>query len=406
MVHRLAGGALHAAGEDARIGLPIEQPVRRVAELRNSLFDGSMLKLGGVKPLAPGRVTDRSDEPAARLAAPISSASADTTFGWLYEDLRNPSQHILPIFKGPHDYMGRVVINDRVTALQPASISVKTTVAGVGGPIAEQSGHNVTVRHESASFKTSSGTSIQIGVDVTRESKERQLEYIHRGEPVMDLILIETKGEAVTGRIRSELVFGELAKPPAPRLLIQHALSAGGYVGWRRVWIDPASGERSGIDVVLSMKSEGSFETGIGAEPGGLKAKAEIEATVRYYGPQAKAFDTHELARKAGEEVAKLMQQGSVPGVAIDPINRGDRDLARFKITQHLYHGTSVWQYAPHAVSGGLNQGHTAVALAIRVNEVLHETTTLHGGQSVSDLAQARSLLNRLWAGATPQQAG
>jgi hypothetical protein len=210
--------------------------------------------------------------------------------------LAHLGQHILPIFQGPHDYMARVVINDRVTAVQPPSVSVKTTVAGIGGPIAEHRGRHVAVRHESAAFKTTTGTSIQFGVDVTRAGKEKQLEYINAGEPVMDLISIETKGEAVAGRIRSELAFEEQGTPPTPRLLIQDALSAGGYVRWRRVWIDPKSGKRSGIDVVLSMKSEGSFETGVGAEPGGLKAKADIEATVRYYGPQAKAFDTQPAA--------------------------------------------------------------------------------------------------------------
>ena len=413
----------------------------RVAQIRRSVFDASVAGLTvladkvriGVPARALLKQTVGHDEhagdpsPATRLrsgsslrpdesspVAPTSSQSASAAAspscegvtcneGWLYENLRTPGQHILPVLNGPHDYMVRLVIDDRVTAVQPPSISVKTTLASVGDARAVLRGPNVTIRDESSSIKTSTGTKGQFGYDVTRADLAKQHEYIDTGEPVMDLISIETKGELVVGRIRADLAF-EKGSAPNPKALIQDALSAGGYMRWRRVWIDKTTGERSGIDVVLGMKSEASFEVGLGAERGGLGTKADIEATVRFFGPQARALDTHALTQKASEEVAKLLQREPALRVAINSSNHGDRDVARFKITQHLYFGGSVWQFAPRSVSGGLNQGHAGVALAIRVNDLLHEKGLLANDLSVSDASQARALLRSLWQRGTPQQ--
>jgi hypothetical protein len=384
----------------------------RVASLRQSFFDASVSRLSlnanAARDVVPGRTRlTPSLAHEVRLRADSESApdrdAATRPEGWLYENLSVAGQYIVPVWSGPHDYMMRVVIDDRVTAVQPASISVKTTLASAADPNAVLRAPNLSIRHESAAQKTSTGTKLQLGYDVTRERREKQREYIDDGEPVMDLISIETKGELVLGRVRTELAF-EKGSAPNPKALIQDALSAGGYIRWRRVWIDKNTGERSGIDVVLGMKAEGSGEVGLGAQPGGLGSKADIEATVRFYGPNARSLDTHALTQHASEELAKLLQREPEVRAAVDPNNRGGRDLARFKITQHLYLGTSVWQFAPRPVSGGLNQGHDAVALAIRVNDLLHQTGKLPKEQTIDGHVQARTLLGQLWQRATPHE--
>jgi hypothetical protein len=114
------------------------------------------------------------------------------------------------------------------------------------------------VRHESSALKTSTGTKLRFGHDVTRESDAKRREYSAAGEPVMDLISIETQAEGVLDRWRADLALDRGQRPDV-KVVVQQALSMGGYLRWRCVWEGPHSGVKSGIDVILGMEAEGSM---------------------------------------------------------------------------------------------------------------------------------------------------
>jgi hypothetical protein len=334
---------------------------------------------------------------------PSSSSPTDPSGGWIYENLKLPNQRLFTLWDGPHDYIVRVVMDTDAVAVQPASLSIKATLAGVGGRRAELKLGKLAVRHESSALKASTGTKLQFGYDVTRESDAKRREYSDVGEPVMDLISIETKAEGVLDRWRTELGL-ERGQRPDVKVAIQQAISMGGYLRWRRVWEDPHSGVKSGIDVILGMKAEGSVEAGRGAAKGGIDAKSDIELTLRYFGPAADRVDIHHLEAEAAQAVAQLLWPETAPRVALETRNHGNTALARQRVTGQLMFGTSVWQMAPQAVSGGRNHGHLALDLAIRTNALLHAEGGLPPDRWLASGAEASQRLRALWRDGTSEQ--
>jgi hypothetical protein len=341
-------------------------------------------------------------------AAPPSTATKpksplDASGGWIYENLKLPNQHIYELWDGPHDYTVRIVMDQEAAAVQPASLSLKATIADVGTRRAEFKLGKIAVRHESSALKSSTGTKLQFGYDVTRAPESKRREYSTTGEPVMDLISIETKAEGVLDRWRADLAL-ERGQRPDVKVVMQQAISIGGYLRWRRVWEDPKSGVKSGIDVILGMKAEGSLEAGRGAAEGGLDAKADIEATVRYFGPAADKVDIHHLEAEASQVVAQLLWPESTQKVAIEPRNFGHPALARQRVTAHLMFGASVWDMAPQTVSGGKNQGHVALDLALRTNRLLHAEGALPARQWLRSTVDATQRLRALWREGSAEQ--
>jgi hypothetical protein len=322
---------------------------------------------------------------------------------WIYENLQAPNQYVYPLWEGPHDYIVRVVMDQGATAMQPASVSLKATLAAVGDRRAISNLGKVSVRYESSSLKTSTGTKLQFGYDVTRESESKRREYRDAGEPVMDLISIETKFETVIDRLRGELGLARGARPNA-KLVVQQALALGGYVRWRRVWEDPKTGAKTGVDLVLGMKTEGSVEAGLRAAPGGVEGKADIELTYRYFGPTASAIDPHHLEAQAAQAVAELLWPERRNAPALETRNFGSPRLARQRLTAQLMFGTSVWQLAPQTVSAGKNHGHQALDLAIRTNRLLHAEGALPATRWVTSTAEAAQQLRALWQRGRPEQ--
>ena len=88
--------------------------------------------------------------------------------------------------------------------------------------------------------------------------------------------------------------------------------------------------------------------------------------------------------------------------VVIAQQNGGDVDRARKVISGNLVFGASVWQLA--AVSRGRNQGHTAVALANRVNELLHGGGLLARGHVIERGVEAIQKLHKLYSDSVPAQ--
>lgn len=160
-------------------------------------------------PLAPARSDTSTFLPATTLLAPAVDGALRNN--WLFEILGNPNQYVYKLWKGPHDYRVRVIVDHFVTAEQPASISLKSRLASVDGfgrwlgklraGRAAAGGDlkvvvnplNFTARHESSAIATSVSTKLQFGYDVSTASRTRQQAYIDGGEPVMDLISIDTK---------------------------------------------------------------------------------------------------------------------------------------------------------------------------------------------------------------------
>jgi hypothetical protein len=342
-----------------------------------------------------------SAPPLPTSAPPKSPLAASS--GWIYENLKLPNQHIYELWRGPHDYTVRVVMDQEAMAVQPASLSIKATVADVGTRRAEFKLGKLAVRHESSALKASTGTKLQFGYDVMHAPEAKRREYSAAGEPVMDLISIETKAEGALDRWRADLAL-ERGQRPDVKVVVQQAISIGGYLRWRRVWEDPKSGVKSGIDVILGMKSEGSVEAGRGAAAGGIDVKSDIEATVRYFGPAADKVDIHQLESRASQVVAQLLWPESVAKVEIEPRNHGNAALTRQRVTAHLMFGASVWQMAPQSVSGGKNQGHLALDLAMRTNRLLHAEGMLPAQQWVRSTVDARQRLQSLWREGTAAQ--
>jgi hypothetical protein len=324
-----------------------------------------------------------------------------TTDNWIYENLRADKQHVYTLWDGPHDYMVRLVMDQFVGAVQPANITLKSALSVVNGKAAKLKPFNFTVRHESSSFKVSTGSKLQFGYDVTREDKNKRLEYTAVGEPVMDLISIEAISDQSLDRLRAELKFDRGV--PSTRLVMQNALSLGGHIRWRRVWEDPRNGQLRGIDVVLSMKTEGAIEAGYGASPGGIEGKAEIEASVRFFGGLANKADIHRLQTLASQSIAELVFPIPEHPVTVNPFNNGDKQAAAKITTAHLAYGASVWQLAPDPVSGGKNNGHMALDLAIRVNRLLRQSSLLQQSEWVTSTQHAERLLSKLWQSRSPQ---
>jgi hypothetical protein len=349
---------------------------------------------------APGAAasTNSVQRPEAHHGTPL-----DASGGWIYENLKLPNQHIYELWHGPHDYTVRVVMDQEAVAVQPASLSIKATIADVGGKRAELKLGKVAVRYESSALKTSTGTKLQFGYDVTRAPAEKRREYSAVGEPVMDLISIETKTEAVLDRWRAELGI-ERGQRPDVKLVMQQAVSLGGYLRWRRVWEDPRSGVKSGIDVILGMKAEGSVEAGRGAAKGGIDVKSDIEATVRYFGPAADKVDIHHLEADASQAVAQLLWPETAHPVKLEPHNHGNTALARQRVTAQLMFGASVWQMAPRSVSGDRNHGHFALDLAIRTNRLLHAAGALPPDVWLESSVDATRRLHSLWRGGAGEQ--
>jgi hypothetical protein len=342
--------------------------------------------------------------PGAAPRQPAQSGSPlDATGGWIYENLKLPNQRIFELWKDSRDRTLRVISEYEAKALQPASLSLKATIADVGTKRAELKLGKVTVRHESSALKLSTGTKVQYGRDVTRAPEAKRREYSDVGKPVMDLISIETKTEGVIDRLRAELGI-EKGQRPDIKVVMQQAISLGGYVRWRRVWEDPRSGVKSGIDVILGMKVEGSVEAGRGAAPGGIDAKSDIEATLRYFGPVADTVDIHRLEAQASQAVAQLLWPEPSHKVALEPRNHGSPALARQRVSSQLMFGASVWQMAPQAVSGGKNHGHLALDLALRTNAVLHAAGALPPDRWLESSIDATRRLHTLWRSGTGEQ--
>jgi hypothetical protein len=394
---------------------PADSAVRRHVNDAVAEIEAATAPAGARQQLSPAqrdglaRARVALARPAPRTsAAPRSTATAprsplDASGGWIYENLKLPNQHIYELWDGPHDYTVRIVMDQQAVAVQPASLSLKATIADVGTRRADVKLGKLTVRHESSALKHSTGTKLQFGYDVTRASEAKRREYSAAGEPVMDLISIETKAEGVADRWRAELAL-ERGQRPDVKVMVQQAASLGGYLRWRRVWEDPKSGVKSGIDVILGMKSEGSIEAGPGAATGGIDAKADIEATVRYFGPAADTVDIHHLEAQASQVVAQLLWPESAPKVALEPRNHGHPALARQRVTAQLMFGASVWQMAPQSVSGGKNHGHHALDLALRTNQLLHAEGALPAQQSLRSTVEATQRLRALWRESTAGQ--
>jgi hypothetical protein len=338
-------------------------------------------------------------------AAPPSTRSSplDASDGWIYENLKLPNQHIYELWDGPHDYTVRIVMDRNAAAVQPASLSAKVTLAGFNGRRAELKLGKVALRHEGSALKSSTGTKLQFGYDVTREPESKRREYSDVGEPVMDLISIETKAEGVLDRLRTELGL-EWGQRPDIKQVMQEAISIGGYLRWRRVWEDPHSGVKSGVDVILGMKVEGGIEAGLGAAERGIDGKSDIEATVRYFGPAANTVDVHHLEAQVSQAIAELLWPEPEKKVSIEPRNDGNPALARQRVTAHVMFGASVWQMAPQAVSGGRNHGHHALDLALRTNRLLHAQGALPNQQSVNSTVDATQRLRSLWRNGSAEQ--
>jgi hypothetical protein len=90
--------------------------------------------------------------------------------------------------------------------------------------------------------------------------------------------------------------------------------------------------------------------------------------------------------------------------VALETRNHGDSTLARQRVTAQLMFGTSVWQLAPQAVSGGKNHGHFALDLAMRTNALLHAAGGLPPDRWLAFGAEASQRLRALWRDGTRQQ--
>jgi hypothetical protein len=347
---------------------------------------------------------------------------------WRFEILGNLNQYVYELWKGPHDYRVRVVVDHFVTAEQPASISFKSRLASVdgfgkwlgklragrgagGGDLkAVLNPLNFTVRHESSAITTSVSTKLQFGYDVSTATRARQQAYIDSGEPVLDLISIDTKGDAVIDRLRSDLSWSSGQRPELSTAR-QDALSMGGCVRWRRLWVEARTGERSGVDLVLGLKAEAAAQVkrAVGGAPlgdserrTGLDTKADIEATVRIYGPLAHRGDVHQLTRTASTALAEFLIRPPEQPVVIAQQPGGDADRARRVISSSLVFGASVWQLA--AVSGGRNHGHAAVALANRVDGLLHGAGLLARAGAVERGDEAPRLLQKLYRDSEPAQ--
>ncbi len=422
-----------------------------VKEIRDTLAGRGYSRAFGLSPAAgslkakrpsirPATARPAAAPPqASQVAASASAGSSGTSAlvpavdgalrsNWLFEILGNPNQYVYELWKGPHDYRVRVIVDHFVTAEQPASISFKSRLASVdgfgkwfgklraargagGGDLkAALNPLNFTVRHESSAIATSVSTKLQFGYDVSNKSRARQQEYISGGEPVMDLISIDTKGDAVIDRLRSDLSLS-VGQRPELSTAMQDAISMGGYVRWRRLWVDARTGERSGVDVVLGLKAEvaAQVKRAVGGAPlgdserrSGIDTKADIEATVRIYGPLARRGDVHQLTRMASTALAEFLIRPPEQPVMLAQQNGGDADRARKIISSNLVFGASVWQLA--AVSGGRNQGHAAVALANRVDELLHGSGLLARGHVIDRADEAPRLLQKLFRDSTPPQ--
>jgi hypothetical protein len=349
-------------------------------------------------------------KPVAAGAAPAAKNPLDEQANWLYENLKLRNQRIFNLWKGPHDYVVRVVSERNAVGRQPASISVKTTLAGVGLDLrlalrtfrdtaVKRSMPNMSIQYVSSALKSSTGTKLQFGYDVMHSPKNKRADYSRLGEPVMDLISIETKAEGIIGRLRTKLDL-KLGKAPALESMMQQAVAIGGYIRWRRVWEDPITTVKSGIDVVLGMKAEAAVNTGGGKGLGGLSAlegRTDIEATVRYFGPLTDAFDAPRLQASAMQAIGQLLSRGTVQAPKLRVDNGGDKNLARRSITSQVLFGTPLWRMAEEQVAGGKNHGHFALDLAIRTNRLLYAAGVLRPGQSLKSTAQATQLLRSLW---------
>jgi hypothetical protein len=224
---------------------------------------------------------------------------------WIDENLKEPNQRIFDLWHGPNDYIVRVVMDTNVVAVQPANITFKVTIGDVGTSKQALKALNFTVRHESSSVKMSTGTKLQFGYDVTKSDKNKRADYSQNNEPIMDLISIEALGEGAIDRLRTEFKW-EKGQPLSPTAVMQEALSLGGNIRWRRVWEDPKTGEKSGIDVMLTMKTEASANLGVG-KTNGWDAKAELEASVRFIGGISNKLDIHQLEDLASKALAKFI---------------------------------------------------------------------------------------------------
>ncbi len=239
-----------------------------------------------------------------------------TLKSWIDENLKEPNQRIFDLWHGPNDYIVRVVVDTDVVAMQPANITLKATIGDISTSKVALKALNFTARHESSSLKTSTGTKLQFGYDVTKSDKSKRADYSRNNEPIMDLISIEALGEGAIDRLRTEFKL-EKGQPLSGTAVMQEALSLGGNIRWRRVWEDPKTGEKSGIDVMLTMKSEVSANVGVG-KANGLEGKAELEVSVRFFGAIANTLDIHQLEDVASKALAKMWF----------PLNGKDSDLS------------------------------------------------------------------------------
>lgn len=324
---------------------------------------------------------------------------------WFYYILNTPKQRVFYLSK-VHDWFARVVVDSGSTALQPASFLVKSSLADAGGwrPT------NVAMRLES-NVRSRWGTSVQIGTDVSNLSKDKQLEYAEAGQPIMDVVSIQTAADFNYAGYRAE-ISAQSASPLRLKFVARDALAAGGSVSWRRMWLDPQTNHKRSTEFSLVMKAEAAVEYGASSQPKPMESKAEIELQMRVIDPSLKALsfqDTQQLLAQAARWVAEL---GLMPTPAsrsdsqlrhdIETRNAGSRDQARLVTTLKLESGTPVWDLVPSA--RGKNFGHPTLELANTVTWILRSEKRLAPGEYLSDYRDARARLCSLWAQGSPAQ--
>lgn len=352
---------------------------------------------------------DLSRLPSLRPSQPASAHSTDSFRNtWFYFILDNPNQRVFYLGR-VHDWFTRVVVDSGTVGPQPASFVVKSSLTGGDGSITKFNPPNLAIRVDSG-MRARWGTALQVGTDLSNAPLDKQLEYAKAGDPIMDLISIQTFADGNYAGYRAE-ISAQSNKPLRLKSVARDALLMGGSVTWRRIWLDPKTMQRRSVEFTLVMKSETSVEAGFSTQPRPLDAKAEIELQMRVIDPSLQSLSVRQVQNLAAQAASWAGDLGLLVSkayatetnkVEVQTKNGGDRARARLITTQKLAFGTPVWDLVPSAQ--GKNFGHPALDLANRVHLLLRENGKLSKGEFVRTYQEAQDRLGSLWASGTPTQ--
>ena len=320
---------------------------------------------------------------------------------WFYDVIENEqhAQTVVQLAK-MEDWQARIIFNRGTTAFQPAGVMVKMTLMDIASKKMRVL-DNVSVRFDSH-LKSTVESVLQSGVDLTKESIAKQLEYAKAGEPIMDMATIRSGADAEAGsRIEASAKF---QSAPRVKAVMRTALKAGASVGKTMMWLDPKTLVRTRLDITLVAKGEAAAESGFSTklEPFSLRAEAELQIRIsRSDMQQVSAKTVFMYTELASRWLADFFSSGDAQkSPQINTINRGATDAARYNITQKLVSGTPVWHLLPH--TGGKNHGHPVIDLALRVTGLLRSRQSLRSDGYATSLSQASGLLTALWGKLTP----